>query len=76
MYLAVLPIGDSATQAQSLAFAAENRVGVAAALAIFGNAGTYIIAVLIMISNFGCNNGMILSGARVYYTMAQDGLFF
>ena len=76
MYLAVLPIGDSASQTQSIAFAAENRVGVSAAFAIFGNAGTYVIAVLIMISNFGCNNGMILSGARVYYTMARDGLFF
>jgi APA family basic amino acid/polyamine antiporter len=38
--------------------------------------GTYVIAVLIMISTFGCNNGLILAGARVYYTMAKDGLFF
>ncbi len=76
MYLAVLPIGVSSAQTQSIAFAAENRVGVAAAQSIFGNGGTYIIAILIMISNFGCNNGLILSGARVYYTMAQDGLFF
>ncbi|HPZ88592.1 MAG TPA: amino acid permease, partial [Flavihumibacter sp.] len=38
--------------------------------------GTYTIAILIMISTFGCNNGLILAGARVYYTMAKDGLFF
>jgi len=43
---------------------------------IFGNAGTIVIAVMIMISTFGCNNGLIMAGARVYYTMAKDGLFF
>jgi APA family basic amino acid/polyamine antiporter len=43
---------------------------------IFGNIGTYVIAIMIMISTFGCNNGLILAGARVYYTMAKDGLFF
>ncbi|RFS21034.1 amino acid permease [Chitinophaga silvatica] len=69
MYLAVLPIHD-------IAFAANDRVGVAAAANIFGPAGAIIIAVMIMISTFGCNNGLILSGARIYYTMAQDGLFF
>ena len=69
MYLAVLPI-------HKIAFSPENRVAVAASREIFGNAGTYIIAILIMISTFGCNNGLILAGARVYYTMAKDGLFF
>jgi len=69
MYLSVLPVND-------IAFAPENRVAVAAAKVIFGDAGTTIIAVLIMISTFGCNNGLILAGARVYYTMAKDGLFF
>jgi APA family basic amino acid/polyamine antiporter len=49
---------------------------VAASHAIFGDAGTTIIALMIMVSTFGCNNGLILSGARVYYTMARDGLFF
>ncbi|MEY4703055.1 MAG: hypothetical protein RIR96_952, partial [Bacteroidota bacterium] len=44
--------------------------------AIFGSAGTILIALLIMISTFGCNNGLILAGARVYYTMAKDQLFF
>lgn len=54
----------------------KDRVAVAASHVIFGNIGTYVIAVMIMVSTFGCNNGLILSGARVYYTMAKDGLFF
>ncbi|MEP6749043.1 MAG: amino acid permease [Bacteroidota bacterium] len=69
MYISVLPLHD-------VAFAQQDRVAVAAANAIFGYIGTYVIAVMIMISTFGCNNGLILAGARVYYTMAQDGLFF
>jgi APA family basic amino acid/polyamine antiporter len=43
---------------------------------MFGPMGGYLMAVAIMISSFGCNNGLILSGARVYYAMAKDGLFF
>jgi APA family basic amino acid/polyamine antiporter len=62
--------------AAEMALAPQDRVGVAAANHIFGEVGTYIIAAMIMISTFGCNNGLILSGARVYYTMAQDKLFF
>ena len=69
MYLKVLPMGG-------IAYAPQERVAVAAANSIFGDMGTYVIAVMIMISTFGCNNGLILAGARVYYTMAQDGLFF
>ncbi len=69
MYTAVLPM-------QEIASAENDRVAVAASNAIFGNTGTILIAVMIMISTFGCNNGLILSGARVYYTMAKDGLFF
>ncbi|MFN8264575.1 MAG: amino acid permease [Chitinophagaceae bacterium] len=69
MYTAVLPL-------QEIASAEKDRVAVAASHAIFGNAGTIIIALMIMISTFGCNNGLILAGARVYYTMAKDGLFF
>lgn len=69
MYLHVLPL-------QSIAFSENDRVAVTAANSIFGNAGTLVIAVMIMISTFGCNNGLILAGARVYYTMAKDGLFF
>lgn len=69
MYTAVLPLDE-------IAFADKARVGVAASRSIFGNIGTYIIAIMIMIATFGCNNGLILAGARVYYTMAKDGLFF
>jgi APA family basic amino acid/polyamine antiporter len=69
VYTGLLPLHDIAT-------ADKDRVAVAASQVIFGNAGTVIIAVMIMISTFGCNNGLILAGARVYYTMAKDGLFF
>ena len=69
MYTAVLPLDE-------IASADKDRVAVAASHAIFGNVGTIIIALMIMVSTFGCNNGLILAGARVYYTMAKDGLFF
>lgn len=70
MYIYVLPL-------DSIAFAKNDRVAVVAAEQFLGaNVGSYVIAVLIMISTFGCNNGLILAGARVYYTMANDGLFF
>jgi basic amino acid/polyamine antiporter, APA family len=69
MYVFTLPLHD-------IAFAEKDRVAVAASHVIFGPAGTIVIALMIMISTFGCNNGLILSGARVYYTMAKDGLFF
>ncbi len=69
MYLNVLPLNE-------LAFPTDDRVAVAAANKIFPVSGTIIIAVCIMISTFGCNNGLILAGARVYYSMAKDGLFF
>jgi APA family basic amino acid/polyamine antiporter len=59
-----------------LAFAKDNRVALSASEAIFGASGTIIIALMIMVSTFGCNNGLILAGARVYYTMAKDKLFF
>jgi len=69
VYLATVPLHE-------LAFAKDNRVALSASEAIFGSSGTIIIAVMIMISTFGCNNGLILAGARVYYTMANDQLFF
>jgi len=56
--------------------APQNRVAVAAMKAVFGNPGAMFMAAAIMISTFGCDNGLILSGARVYYAMARDGLFF
>ncbi|KEQ31573.1 amino acid transporter [Pedobacter antarcticus 4BY] len=69
MYVAVMPL-------QEIATAKSDRVAVDAAQYIFGDTGTIIIAVMIMISTFACNNGLIMAGARVYYTMAGDGLFF
>ena len=69
MYLNVLPL-------EQIAKPEEDRLAVAAASVIFGAAGRSIIAVLIMVSTFGCINGLVMAGARVYYTMAQDGLFF
>ncbi len=60
---------------QEIAFSDRDRVAVTASNVIFGNAGTVIIAVMIMVSTFGCNNGIIMAGARVYYSMAKDGLF-
>ncbi|PZX63522.1 APC family permease [Hydrotalea sandarakina] len=69
VYTGLLPM-------QAIASAENDRVAIAASHVIFGNIGTIIIAVMIMISTFGCNNGLILAGARVYYTMANDGLFF
>src|SRR6266550_6700318 len=68
-YLHVLPARD-------IASAPQDRVATAALQAILGNAGLYVMAVAIMISTFGCNNGLILSGARVYYAMSRDNLFF
>jgi APA family basic amino acid/polyamine antiporter len=69
VYVAVLPMDQ-------IAHAEKDRVAVAASQAIFGNAGTIVIALMIMVSTFGCNNGLILAGARVYSAMAKDGLFF
>ncbi|HEV7332961.1 MAG TPA: amino acid permease [Flavisolibacter sp.] len=70
MYLYVLPL-------DGIAGAKNDRVAVVAAEQFLGtDMGPYVIAVLIMISTFGCNNGLILAGARVYYTMAHDKLFF
>jgi len=56
--------------------APQNRVATAVMQTALGSKGTIIMAVAIMISTFGCNNGLILAGARVYYAMARDGLFF
>ncbi len=69
MYLNVLTLNE-------IAWANKDRVAVDAANKIFPSFGTYLIAGLIMVSTFGCNNGLILAGARVYNTMAKDGLFF
>lgn len=79
-YLTVLPLAGSAEGAavleRGIQFATQDRVGTAAAEVILGPSGTALMAAAILISTFGCNNGLILSGARVYYAMARDGLFF
>jgi len=79
-YLLVLPLTGSPdavqTSGRGIQFASSDRVGTAAASVIFGESAEVIMAIMIMISTFGCNNGLILAGARVYYTMAKDGLFF
>lgn len=81
-YLSLLPLhGDPAATdviGQGIQFAGggTDRVGTAAASIIFGETAVYLMAILIMISTFGCNNGIILAGARVYYAMAKEGLFF
>ncbi|HEV7475115.1 MAG TPA: amino acid permease [Pyrinomonadaceae bacterium] len=68
-YVVTLPL--SAIQG-----APQNRVATALMQAVFGPRGTILMAIAIMISTFGCNNGLILAGARVYYAMARDNLFF
>jgi APA family basic amino acid/polyamine antiporter len=68
-YLCVLPL-------EKIQHAPDDRVATAAISVMFGGAGAAIMAAAIMVSTFGCDNGLILAGARVYYAMAQDGLFF
>ncbi len=79
-YLSLLPLhgNPEATDVQGLGmqFAVKDRVGAAAASMIFGDIGLYLMAALIMVSTFGCNNGLILAGSRVYYAMAKEKLFF
>lgn len=79
-YLVTLPIKGSPSAAdvfgRGIQFATNDRVGTAAAEVMFGASGAIIMAILIMVSTFGCMNGMILAGARVYYAMALDSLFF
>ncbi|HYO81125.1 MAG TPA: amino acid permease [Bryobacteraceae bacterium] len=69
VYLVALPL-------ESIQTAAQDRVATAVATQVFGSAGAMLLAVAIMISTFGCVNGMVLAGARVFYAMAADGLFF
>ncbi|NEU08146.1 amino acid permease [Flavihumibacter sp. R14] len=79
-YLMLLPVmgtpGGEDVISRGIMFATDDRVGTAAIATIFGSAAVIIMAILIMISTFGCNNGLILSGARLYYAMAKDGVFF
>ena len=79
-YLNVMPFEGTAAGATALdrgiANATQDRVGTAALEVMFGASGATIMAIAILISTFGCNNGLILAGSRVYYAMARDGLFF
>jgi APA family basic amino acid/polyamine antiporter len=79
-YIMVLPLhGDphgATVFARGVQYAAEDRIGAAVLEQIFPHFGGYLMAAAIMISTFGCANGITLSGARAYYAMARDGLFF
>jgi APA family basic amino acid/polyamine antiporter len=79
-YLMVLPLhGDAMALdviGKGIQYAVNDRVGTAAISVILGNNAVLVMAALIMVSTFGCNNGLILSGARAYYAMAKDALFF
>ena len=76
LYLLVNLVYLNALDRDAIAFADKNRPAVAASEMMFGHVGTLIMAVLVMISTFGCINGLVLAGARVFQTMAKDGLFF
>ncbi|QZK90774.1 amino acid permease [Flavobacterium sp. CHNK8] len=79
-YLALLPMQGSPSASDALSngimFANNDRVGAAAASMILGNVSVFVMAGLIMVSTFGCNSGLILSGGRLFFAMAKDGLFF
>ena len=79
-YLCVLPLRGTPEGAtvldRGIQFAAEDRVATAVAEVAFGHSGGVLVALAVMISTFGCNNGLILAGARIYYAMARDRMFF
>lgn len=80
VYLNVLPLrgieGSAGVIERGIQYASQDRVGTAALQALMGGSAAVIMAIFIMISTFGCNNGLILAGSRIYYAMALDGLFF
>lgn len=80
VYLMALPLHGNpqgaTIAARGIQYAAEDRVATAALQQIFSHAGAYLMAGAILISTFGCANGLTLAGARVYYAMSRDGLFF
>ncbi len=80
VYVVELPLHGSPDGAtvmdRGIQFASEDRVATAAIYGIFGSTATIIMALVVVISTFGCNNGIVLAGARVFYAMAKDGLFF
>ncbi len=80
VYIVVLPLRGDPTGAtvmdKGIQYALQDRLATAAVHHVFGIYAASVMALFIMISTFGCNNGLILSGARVYYAMAADGVFF
>jgi APA family basic amino acid/polyamine antiporter len=80
IYIRILPLAGSPNGADALSrgiqYATDDRVATSAMSVVFGDSAAVIMAVFIMISTFGCNNGLIMAGPRVYYAMAKDGLFF
>jgi len=80
VYIKILPLTGSPDGADAISrgiqYATDDRVATSAMSVIFGDSAAVIMAVFIMISTFGCNNGLIMAGPRVYYAMAKDGLFF
>lgn len=79
-YLCLLPLEgiqhSNSVMEQGIMFAQKDRVGTAALFVVFGDIAKYLMAALIMVSTFGCNNGLILSGSRLFQSMAKEGLFF
>lgn len=79
-YLCLLPlegnVGSDSVIGQGIMFAQKDRVGTAALFVVFGDVAKYLMAALIMVSTFGCNNGLILAGSRLFQSMAKEGLFF
>lgn len=79
-YLCLLPVegvlSANSVIEKGIMFAEKDRVGTAALNVVLGNTAQYIMAALIMVSTFGCNNGLIIAGSRLFQSMANDGLFF
>jgi basic amino acid/polyamine antiporter, APA family len=80
VYITTLPVRGDPSGAdvfsRGMQYASDDRLATAAISGIFGNSAVLIMAALVVISTFGCNNGLILAGARVYYAMASDRIFF
>jgi APA family basic amino acid/polyamine antiporter len=80
VYIKILPLHGSPdgvdVLSRGIQYATDDRVATSAMSVLFGNSAAVIMAIFIMVSTFGCNNGLIMAGPRVYYAMAKDGLFF
>src|SRR3984885_11508684 len=80
VYLSVLPLAGSPAATtivgRGIQFASEDRVATAVMEQAFAGSGAKLMAAVILISTFGCLNGLLMAGARVYYAMSRDGLFF